>query len=398
MRPGCVLALCALAATAHAQSVPIAIAPFGGRCFDAAQLAARVRARVGDAVAVGAPGRGSHQEVRVVERGGNLSIDVAARDARGRLVGSAHRIVPANDCATALEVATLIIARAALPLNWREAPTHRPPERHDRARPPRSPSPPPPTPVPSTNPLTPTPPTPTPAAPPPTSASAAATAPPTVMPPAPAAAAATPPPRPAPPTVIVRIERTPPPRPEPGTIVLRTRGPDHRWVTELAAAVYGAFPLDGDGADEPAGELSVGFRRARFGAAIRGDVEGSYSVGATSRAGPVALSIRRAALALEAHVELPVRVGALRFVVGPTMPLWSVRPNGLPGAHTSVIVSAAATARVLYHLDLGRVFLTAGVTFDAAFVREQLSLTGVGTVAATPLFEVGPILGFGVNL
>ena len=54
--------------------------------------------------------------------------------------------------------------------------------------------------------------------------------------------------------------------------------------------------------------------------------------------------------------------------------------------------------RVLYHLDIGRVFVTAGVTFDAAFVREELTVTGVGPIAHTPLFEAGPILGFGVNL
>ena len=37
-------------------------------------------------------------------------------------------------------------------------------------------------------------------------------------------------------------------------------------------------------------------------------------------------------------------------------------------------------------------------TFDAAFVREELTVTGVGPIAHTPLFEAGPILGFGVNL
>ncbi|HEX9104746.1 MAG TPA: hypothetical protein VF997_21190, partial [Polyangia bacterium] len=108
--------------------------------------------------------------------------------------------------------------------------------------------------------------------------------------------------------------------------------------------------------------------------------------------------IRRAQLAVEAHADVPLRVGALRFVVGPTMPLWSARPVGVAHPATHVIVSVGVTARLLYRLDIGRVFLIGGVTFDAALWREELTLTGIGPIAHTPLFEAGPILGFGVNL
>lgn len=210
-----------------------------------------------------------------------------------------------------------------------------------------------------------------------------------------------PPPPPKPQVIIIEkpVEKrvtVPAPIP-PGAIVLRTRGPERRLVGELAAAIYGAFGLDGNGADEPAGELSIGFRRGRFGAALRGDVEGEQSF-PFDAAGTLKLAIRRSQVALEAHADVPVRIGVLRFALGPTMPLWSVRPSGLSNAHTSVLFSAGVGARVLYHLDLGPVFLTAGVNFDVALVREELTLTGIGTVARTPLFEVGPLLGFGVNL
>jgi len=78
--------------------------------------------------------------------------------------------------------------------------------------------------------------------------------------------------------------------------------------------------------------------------------------------------------------------------------LWSARPTGVPRPETHVIASFGVTGRILYRLDIGRIFVTAGVTLDLAFWREQLTLTGVGTVARTPLVEIGPFLGFGVNL
>lgn len=374
MRLRCAVALVVgvAASAARAESVPIAVAPFHARCFDAATLAERVRAHVDGPVAVGAPARGaSHQEVRVVERDGSVSVQVTARDARGQIVGSAHRIVPDDDCAAALEIASLIVARAALPLNAAElrGPVHKPPVAH-------KPSPPPAT-TPTDTPTD------------------------TPTPPSPPINAAPPPPPPKPQVIIIEKpveKRVTVPAPIPaGAIVLRTRGPDRRFVGELAVAAYGAFALDGTGADEAAGELALGFRRGRFGLGLRGDVEGDHTVPADTT-GTIKLSIRRAQVALEAHADVPIRVGVLRFVLGPTLPLWSARLNGLPRPHTSVIVSAGVGARLLYHLDLGRVFLTAGVTFDAALVREELTVTGIGPIAHTPLFEIGPILGFGVNL
>ena len=367
MRLALALALLATTTVARAESVPIAIAPFAGRCFDAAALAERVRGHVDSAVTVGAAPRGaSHQEVHVAEHAGALTVQVTARDARNAVVGSARHMVPADDCAAALEVTSLIVARAALPLTAVE-----PRPAHPRPKPAAPPPPAPPAATPETPP-----------APPET--------PPAEKPPAP------PPPKPQ----VIIIEKpvpTPTPAPiPPGSVLLRLRPPDKRWIGELWAAVYGAFALDGNGADEPAGELALGFRRGRFGAALRGDVEGAFTV-ASAQPG-IALDIRRAQLALEAHADVPVRVGALRFVLGPTLPLWSARPTGVTHPTTHVLVSAGLTARLVYHLDIGRFFGMVGVTFDAAFLREELTLTGVGPIARTPLFEVGPILGFGVNL
>ncbi|MDB4967448.1 MAG: hypothetical protein JWN44_3137 [Myxococcales bacterium] len=361
----------AWSATAYGEPVPITIAPFAGRCFDAAALAERVRARAEAPVRIGQPPRGSHQLVHVSETAAQVRIDFTARDERGRIVGSAHRMVPAGDCAAALDVAALIVARAAMPLNVEPTAERHEPRAPKHTPPPQSPSPQ----------------SPPPQSPPPSPPPAAAE---------PIAPPATPSPPPKPQVII--IERVAPPsQPPPGTILLRTRGPERRLVGELVAAVYGAFGIDGSGADEPAGELSLGLRRGRFGVAIRGAVEGGYTVAAPTDA-HVTLQLRRAEVALEAHLDVPIRVGALRFVLGPAVPLWSVRPDGVPHPQPSIIASVAVTARILYHLDLGRIFLTAGVTCETSLLRHELTVTGVGAVARTPLFEVGPILGFGVNL
>ena len=73
-------------------------------------------------------------------------------------------------------------------------------------------------------------------------------------------------------------------------------------------------------------------------------------------------------------------------------------PERHPHPETHVIASFGLTARALYRLDIGRIFLAPGSRFDLAFWREQLDVTGVGTIARTPLVEIGPFLGFGVNL
>jgi hypothetical protein len=371
-----------LLATASARAegpVPIVVQPFAGRCFDAAQLAERVRARVGDTpVTVGAPPRGSHQEVRVAERAGALTVEVTARDGRGQIVGSARRLVPGDDCATALEVAGLIVARAALPLNWRETPPEPAPHpKHPPATvPPNGPD------NASPSPLK----------------SQAANAPPNPIETPPPLVSSPLPPRafPSGPGPDLRMVHGPPTR-EPGTLVLRVHGPNRRWVGELDAAVYGAFNLDG-GSDQPGGELAIGFRRKWIGAAVRGSIERDWSASAPSAAGFISLDIRRAAVAAELHGDVPVRVGALRFVVGPELPLWRVVATGLPHPHTSIVTSFSVAARVLYHLDIGRLFMHAGVHFSVAPTSEDLSVTGVGVIAKTPRLTLGPILALGLNL
>jgi hypothetical protein len=391
MRPVLLALVLAAASAARAETtVPIVIAPFGGRCFDAAQLAEHVRAKVGELpVTVGAPVRGSRQEVRVSQRAAAIRVEVVARDARGQVVGSARRLVPADvDCATALDVAALIVVRAALPLNWRE-PDRKPPAttRATTAAPPPLPLHTPPTVATSPTPPTHTPPPVAIAPTPPPSPPQERRTPPQEPPPPPARA--------LPPPTAVKIVRAPT---EPGTIVLRTHGPGGRWVGELWADAYGSFGL-GRNVDVAGGELAVGFRRGRFGAAARGAIEDDWSAQLHSSAGLIGVQVRRAAVALEAHADVGLRFGALRFSAGPTLPIYIVRPSGVPHPGTSLVPAApAATVRILYHLDVGRVFLSAGLACDVAFSREDLTVTGAGVVARTPWVTLGPLIGFGVNL
>jgi hypothetical protein len=188
-----------------------------------------------------------------------------------------------------------------------------------------------------------------------------------------------------------------PPTREPGTVVLRVRGPNRKWVGEIDVAAYGAFNLDG-GSDQPGGELGVGFRHGWLGAAVRGNVERDWSVSTQSTAGLLALDLRRFAIALDLHADVPVRVGAVRFVAGAELPLWLVVATGLPHPHTSLVTSVAVAARVLYRLDIGRVFLQGGLVFSVAPQSEDLSITGVGVIAHTPRVTLGPILAIGLNL
>jgi hypothetical protein len=184
-----------------------------------------------------------------------------------------------------------------------------------------------------------------------------------------------------------------------GPPALVFRAPPRPVAAELALAAYGAFALDGPrAAHAPGGELAVGFRHHRFGAAARAAVDNSWTATTASAAGPLALDIRRVTVALEAHADVPLPVGALRFAAGPTLPLYIVHATGVPHPHTSVVPSAGATARVLYHLDLGRVFLTAGISCDVGFIREELTVAGAGTVARPPLVTLGPLLALGFSL
>ncbi|HEX4458458.1 MAG TPA: hypothetical protein VIA18_10840 [Polyangia bacterium] len=399
MRPVLLALVLAAASVARAETtVPIVVVPFAGRCFDAAQLAEHVRAKVGELpVTVGAPVHGSRQEVRVSEHGDSVRVDVVARDARGRIVGSAHRLVPADaDCPTTLDVAALIVVRAALPLNWREPdrkPPHVPPPSHTPPTIVTAPPPHPPAPEPQT-PREPPPPTALPqtaTATTPTTAPRAQTQPPSTPPPALSPSS---PPAAPPPSTTVKIVRAPT---EPGTIVLRTRGPAGRWVGELWADAYGAFGL-GRNIDTAGGELAIGFRRGRFGAAARGAIENDWTARLQSSAGVIGVDVRRAAVALEAHADVGLRFGSLRFAAGPTLPLYMVRTSGVPRPSSSLVHSAAADVRILYHLDISRVFLQAGLACDVAFAREDLTVTGAGVVARTPWVTLGPLIAFGVNL
>jgi hypothetical protein len=413
MRSAALALVVLCAAAAHADAVPIVVAPFAGRCFDAPALAERVRAQVGELpVLVGAPGTGSRQEVRVRARGGGLTVEVTARDSHGRVVGQARRLVPGDvDCATALAISALIVARAALPLTWREPPEHAAAPRRERADEPRASS------ALSPSALSPSASSPSAAATPSTSTSLAPAAPSPAPPTSPrpnghpmgssprAASLATATSEAttsgasssAPATSSAAESLRAAHAVDSGMVVLHTRGPRRAWSGELWAAAYGAFAVAG-GAATAGGELAVGVRHRRFGVAVRGAVESAWDATAASSAGPLRLEVRRFAFGAEAHAAVGLRVGALRFAAGPTLPLYRVETQGTPRPRTSLVVSAAVIARVLYHLDLGPVFIDAGISCEVGLVREALTVTGAGVVARPPLVTLGPVLALGVGL
>jgi hypothetical protein len=114
--------------------------------------------------------------------------------------------------------------------------------------------------------------------------------------------------------------------------------------------------------------------------------------------GTVSLTARRYAVAAEAHVDFPLRFGALRLAAGPLMPLWTTDVSGVPRPHGTVVVAAGAFVRILYRIDFGRVYLAGGVAAEVALVHDDLTVSGVGSVAHTPLVTLSPVLAIGCNL
>src|SRR5258706_11100201 len=119
MRVGTLIVALGLATVARGEEpTPVVIAPFRPRCFDAARLAERVRARLpGAPVSVGTASPGDRQVVRVEEAGATVTVEVTSQAADGRVAGSERRRLPADEeCDVLVETAALIVARAATPL------------------------------------------------------------------------------------------------------------------------------------------------------------------------------------------------------------------------------------------------------------------------------------------
>jgi hypothetical protein len=174
--------------------------------------------------------------------------------------------------------------------------------------------------------------------------------------------------------------------------------PPARRRLEIDVHGYWAFPLDGP-PSTPGGELDLGYTwKNGLGLSLFGGVEADATATQMSIAGPVSVATRRLPVGAELHFDLRVRGGALRFAAGPMIALWLATPGGVPHPSTRVLTEPGARVRVAYRLDLGRFTLAAGVTLDALFTAEDLSIGGAGTVARTSLVEISPYLSGGLKI
>jgi hypothetical protein len=355
------------APAAGAEGLPIVIAPFRNRCFDASQLAQRVRAQLPDAaVSVGAPPGGADQLVRVSGDGAEVTVRVSLRNARHQIAGSDERLLPlGDDCAAAAETAALIVVRAATPLLFR------PPPHPPKPKPPASPPPPKPPPKPPEE------------APPAPSEIRIEEAAPS---PSPSAIRTAPPP-----TKVVSEIRTPP----------EVRRKARRLEIDVAA--LWSFPLDGP-PSTPAGELTVGWRwpvgrRLHLGLGARAGVSGIWTAESSSVAGTIRVSARRIPVSAELRldVEVPKAKGVVRLAAGPQAAIWVAEATGLPRPGSALFAQPGAFVRAAYRLELGPVVLQAGLDLDVAFVRDDLAVGGVGPVTRTPVVLLSPFAGAGVG-
>jgi hypothetical protein len=375
------VALLALAGVARADAPPVVIAPFKSRCFDAAELAERVRTSAPDlAVRVGGAASGAHQLVRVTTDGAGVTVQVTARNAAGRIVGSERRSVPGgDDCPTLLDTAALIVARAATPLHsLRPSEPPKPVERPSKPEPVAKPPEPPPPPVEK-------PPPPVEKPPPPVEKPEPLPPPPVEKPPPPPREVVKPPKPERPPSAATATVILPPPIP-----------PRRHAELELRAAW--AFAVDPIGDQRPSkalGELAVGYAWPRAGLTLRAGVNDDFGV---STGDGVSLDLRRLPFSLEAHVDVRVRGGAFRFSLGPNLMLWLITTQGLEHVPLRTLVEPGATARVAYRLELGRVVLSIGVAADAQFTAHAIGLGQYGVLAHTPWVQITPYVAAGAQI
>jgi hypothetical protein len=383
---------------------PIVIAPFRNRCFDADDLAGRVLAQLpGAAVVVGAPPRGAHQLVRVEGDGEQVNIRLRLRNQRQQIVGTDERQLPlGEDCTAAAETAALIVVRAATPLAFRAAPrpprpsapvSHPSESRPSENRPSEN--------RPSEN---------RPSENPPSEKRI----PPENPPEKPAVSENRTPPQsqPAPSggrTAVSEV-RTITPSPAPVSDNRTAEGASEKRTAEnraprleLDVVAMWSFPLDGP-PSTPAGDLTVGWRwrigeRLHLGLGARVGVSAEWSATSPSVEGPISVTARRIPVSVELRLDVaaPRKWGVIRVSAGPQAAVWLAASTGLPRPASTVIAEPGAFVRVAYRLQLGRVALQAGVDLDVAFVRDNLTVGGVGQVARTPAVLLSPFAGLGVG-
>jgi hypothetical protein len=160
---------------------------------------------------------------------------------------------------------------------------------------------------------------------------------------------------------------------------------------EIEAAASWSFGLDAP-LSVPSGELAIGYSWPRIGALLRGGVSGASTATTPSMGGPVSAVVRQAQIAAEAHVDLPVRGGAVRLAAGPAVVLLTAEASGALPSRKTILAEPGLFVRAAYRLELGKFALSAGAVLEALFVAENLTVSGLGLVGRTPLVQLGPFL------
>lgn len=351
--------LCLVAlASAGALAAPLRLVPFTNRCFDDAQLAARLRTHA-LVVEVGPTSArsGQHVEVRGTEA---LEVRIEARDDEGRVVGLETRRIPDGPCDALLETAELVVVRAATPLHFiLDEPKPRP--RAPRRVGPVVPSvaeqrvveqPAQPAPIEQPAPVEPV---------------RQALAPVVVVAPVPL------PPRAAPfPRASLRIE-------------LSLHG---LWL----------FPLD-DAPSAVAGDAEIAIRWSRrLGLGVHAGVAHRWvSIDHSGDSG-ASLDVRRIPFAVLLEVALGLRHGEMRIGAGPLVEVWRVESSSVSQPRTRAVAQPGLEVRAAYRYDVRRWFIEAGLQLDVGLLRQDFVVTGPGALSHTPLVDLAPFLGVGVSL
>jgi hypothetical protein len=184
------------------------------------------------------------------------------------------------------------------------------------------------------------------------------------------------------PVVIVRAPPAAPWRP-----ARPVRRP-HPW--ELSLDGNWMFPVDG-APSAGGGDIGIGYGWSWVGIGLRAGVSASSTVGAPG-VSTVSVTTRRIPLALEAWVDLPIRRGAFRISLGPEVALYSVHAAGLADPDDTIVAQPGAEARVVYRFEIKRFTVGVGVEANVAFVRDELSVRGIGEVAKLPIGGFSPFV------
>jgi hypothetical protein len=112
----------------------------------------------------------------------------------------------------------------------------------------------------------------------------------------------------------------------------------------------------------------------------------------------VSVNARRIPIAAELHVDLRLRVGAIRLGIAPVAELWVSRTTGTLHDGTTVFAEPGLSARAAYRIDIGRVGFAFGIDLTGVFTPENLTIDGLGRVARTSAIQLAPYLAGGVRL